>query len=61
RCESLLNCLLCLPQTHDLLEKELLFLTSFLKQTTRLEPTWPPKAINLKPVIPLPCPMRQPD
>ncbi|MDE1337658.1 hypothetical protein [Vibrio aestuarianus] len=36
-------------------------MTSFLKQTTRQEPTWPPKAINLKPVIPLPCPMRQPD
>lgn len=35
-----------LPQTHDLLEKELLFLTSFLKQTTRLKPTWSPKATN---------------
>ncbi len=50
-----------LPQVTDLIEKELLFLTSFLKQTTRLKPTWPTKATNLKRVIPLPCPMRQPD
>ncbi|EOG7766847.1 hypothetical protein ACLIOJ_004834, partial [Vibrio parahaemolyticus] len=42
-------------------EKELLLLTSFLKQATRLESTWPPKATNLKQVTPLPCPMRQPD
>ena len=49
------------PQPHDLIGKELRFLTSFLKQTTRQEPTWPPKAINLKPVTPLPYPMRQPD
>ncbi|MGY5732518.1 hypothetical protein, partial [Vibrio chemaguriensis] len=37
------------------------FLTSFLKQTARYEPTWPPDAPNLKRIRILPCPMRQPD
>ncbi|WP_229650979.1 hypothetical protein, partial [Vibrio parahaemolyticus] len=50
-----------LPQVTDLIEKELLFQASFLNQTTRQKPTWPPKATNPKPVIPLPCPMRQPN
>ncbi|MGF1822687.1 hypothetical protein L4C47_23220, partial [Vibrio alginolyticus] len=49
------------PQVTDLIEKELLLQNSFLNQTTRQEPTWPPKATNPKTVIPLPCPMRQPD